>query len=87
MKRTDFQFIVDVINKEHDFYFETLTKDHDQDLKKDELKLRKFLLEAQKKGFNIKHSLYDWDYKSDTLDKLYTDDALKTKCRALYIKH
>lgn len=81
MKRSDFQLIVDVINKEHDFYFEILTKDHDQDLKKDELKLRKFLLEAQKKGFNIKHSLYDWDYKSDTLDKLYTADAVKAKHR------
>lgn len=69
MKRTDFQFIVDVINKEHDFYFETLTRDHDQTLKHDELILRRFLVEAQKKGFNIKHSLYDWDYKIKTLDK------------------
>lgn len=72
MKRSDFQFIVNVINKEHDFYFETLTKDHDQDLKHDELTLRRFLLESAKKGFNIQNSLYDWDYKMDKLDKMYT---------------
>lgn len=74
MKRSDFQFIVDVISKEHDVYFETLTKDHDQDLKHDELKLRQFLLEAQKKGFNIQNCLYRWDYKIKTLDKELVDD-------------
>lgn len=68
MKRSDFQYIVDVINKEHDCIYECIN-DGDLSVTDDEAILREFLLEAQKKGFNIKHGLYDWDKKIEVLNK------------------
>lgn len=66
MTKSEFQFIVDVINKEHDSYFESIM--HDDDLRDDEMILRKFLLKAKDMGFNIEHSLYKWDYKMEKLN-------------------
>jgi hypothetical protein len=66
MTKSEFQFIVDVINKEHDFYFECIMHKEDE-LRDDELVLRTFLLEARDKGFNVDNCLYKWDYKMEKL--------------------
>ena len=69
MTKAELQFIVDVINKEHDFYFESIMHG-DDDLRNDELVLRKFLLTAHRKyGCNIEHSLYGWAQKMQKLSK------------------
>ena len=70
MKKSEFQFVVDVINKEHDFYFETIIRDNEDGLRDDEMILRKFLLKAKDMGFNIEHSLYKWSYKMEKLNDL-----------------
>lgn len=74
MKRSDFQKIVDVINKEHDFYFETIMHDSDDSLHDDELVLRTFLLEARDKGFSVDNCLYKWDYKMEKLNERTAKD-------------
>ena len=72
MKRADFQKIVNVINKEHDFYFECLMH-KEYELRDDELVLRTFLLEARDKGFSVDNCLYKWDYKMEKLNDLPKD--------------
>lgn len=68
MTKKELQFIVDVINKEHDFYFECIMHGEDE-LRSDELVLRKFLLTARRKyGCDIGHCLYDWSYKMRKLN-------------------
>lgn len=69
MNKAELQFIVDVINKEHDFYFEDIMHG-DDDLRDDELILRKFLLTARRKfGCSIEHSLYGWKQKMEKLNQ------------------
>ena len=76
MKRTDFQHIVDVVNKEHDCIYECIN-DGDLSVTDDEAILRQFLLESQAKGFHIQHSLYDWDYKIERIDNIKQKEANK----------
>ena len=69
MNKAELQFIVDVINKEHDAYFEEIMHG-DNSLREDELVLRKFLLTARRKfGCNIEHSLYTWKCKMEKLNQ------------------
>lgn len=72
MTKSEFQFIVDVINKEHDCYFECIM--HGDDLRDDEMILRKFLLKAKDMGFNVEHSLYKWSDKMEELNGKTTKD-------------
>lgn len=69
MTKKELQVIVDIVNKEHDCYFECIMHGDDS-LRKDELVVRKFLLTARRKfGCSIEHSLYTWRLKMEKLNK------------------
>ena len=68
MNKEELQFIVDVINKEHDFYFEDIMHGNYSN-NKNEQTLRKFLLTAHHKyGCDINRCAYDWAYKMHKLN-------------------
>ena len=72
MKKSEMQVVVDYLLVQHDSLFEYILNglDEDGECRKDELVLRKFLLEARDKGLNIGHSAYTWERKIKTLTGL-----------------
>ena len=72
MKKSEMQVVVDYLLVQHDSLFESILNglDEDGECRKDELVLRKFLLEARDKGLNIEHSMYTWERKMKTLAEL-----------------
>lgn len=79
MTRGEFQFVVDTIVKEHDTIYAFLQDiafaDDREALRKDELPLRKFLLEAREMGFKV-DGLY---YLNDKIHNLNVDARKEVK--------
>lgn len=72
MKKSEMQVVIDYLLVQHDSLFECILNGFDEDgeCRKDELVLRKFLLEAKEKGLNIERSSYTWERKIKALTEL-----------------
>lgn len=71
LSKEDLQDIVDYLVIQHDSLFEVIVNSEDDDgtCRRDELVIRKFMLQAKEKGVNINNGLYKWDDKILRLSK------------------
>lgn len=69
LSKDDLQDIIDALVVQHDFLFELIMNNEGGPCRKDELVIRKFLLQAKEKGININNGLYKWDDKISRLNK------------------